>query len=165
MQIIPTVARLTELLHYCPSTGELTWKVHRNSQARLGQEAGHISIEGYCVVGIDRRVYQAHRLAWAVHYGDWPRGQIDHINHVRTDNRICNLREVTHTQNQRNRSRNHTNTSGITGVYNPRPGKWLARICVDRQQHNLGTFGSKAEAVAARKAAETLHNYHINHGL
>lgn len=165
MQTLPSIDRIRELLDYCPSTGLLTWKEYRNSQAMKGQEAGHISSEGYRVIGFDKKVYQSHRLAWAHYYGAWPKGQLDHINHNREDNRILNLREVTHTQNQRNRSKNRTNTTGITGIYNPRPGRWLARICVDRKQLNLGTFSSYDAAVAARREAEEKYHYHPNHGL
>ena len=161
----PSPGRVQELLRYCPSTGKLFWKTYRNSQAQVGQEAGHVDQKsGYRVVGLDRKVMQAHRIIWFIHYGRWPVHQIDHINHDRTDNRISNLREVSQIENLHNKSKSRNNSSGQTGVYLTPEGKWKARICVKRKMFNLGTFADFSKAVFVRKTAEAQHNFHSNHG-
>ena len=165
MPNLPSLERVRELLRYCPTTGKLFWKTYRNSQARAGQEAGHISKqEGYRVIGLDRKLMQAHRIIWFIHYGQWPQNQIDHINHDRTDNRISNLREVSQIENLHNKSKCRNNSSGHTGVYLTPEGKWKARICVRSKMLNLGTFADFSKAVSVRKAAEVQHNFHSNHG-
>lgn len=151
-------------LHYDPVTGILTWKVYRNPMAVKDQVAGYLGNQGYLVIRLLGKDYQAHRLAWLLHYGHWPIEQLDHINHVRTDNRICNLREVTQSANLKNKSKSKANSSNHTGVYKTAVGNWIARICVDRRQINLGTFKSLEEAVAAREAANKQHLFHQNHG-
>lgn len=65
-----TVERVRQLLDYSPSTGEMFWKLYRNSKAVAGQLAGHKDkVTGYIVIGIDDKTYQAHRIAWLLHYG------------------------------------------------------------------------------------------------
>lgn len=160
----PSAEEIRELLDYDPTTGELHWKVRRNSRVAEGQLAGSINNEGYLVVGIFRKVYQAHRIAWLIYYGQWPSDQLDHINHCRTDNRITNLREVTQTSNLRNKRKSKANTSGTTGVYKTRAGNWIARICVGRETLNLGTFPSIDLALKARNEANIKHRFHTNHG-
>ncbi len=94
-----------------------------------------------------------------------PSGEIDHINGDRTDNRICNLRDVTSAGNSCNRRRQDRNTSGVTGVaWDKRASRWQARIGLNGKQKYLGYFDSLDEAVAARKAAELELGFHPNHG-
>ena len=161
-----TVQRVRELLNYCPTTGHLSWAVYRNSQAVIGQRAGHLDkVTGYRVIGIDRKVYQEHRVAWLHFYGQWPTEEIDHDNHIRDANPIRNLRDVPPNVNTKNKSKSKANSSGYTGVYALPSGKWIARICVDRKIINLGTFPDRDLACAARRTASLLHNFHPNHGL
>lgn len=106
---------------YCPN-GTLLWKVDRESgngkiQSRAGSIAGGVEVNGYIVVGLGGLKYKAHRIIWEMHFGDIPKGhQIDHINGIRNDNRIENLRLVTHCINGRNQKLRSTNTTGKTGV-------------------------------------------------
>lgn len=80
---------------------------------------------------------------------------IDHINHKRNDNRKCNLRTVTHSQNQMNKGLRSNNTSGVTGVYlNKRDGKWGSYISINKKRIYLGFFNNFDDAVRARKEAE-----------
>lgn len=159
------VKRLHELLSYDPDTGDLFWKSYRNSQAIERQKAGSINNYGYCVVGIDNKVYQAHRVIWAMYYGQWPDDEIDHINRNRVDNRIANLRCVSGNINMKNKSKSKANSSGHTGVYKTKEGRWMARICVDRKLLNLGTYESIEEAVAVRKRAVNKFKFHPTHGV
>lgn len=154
-----------DLLDYDPVMGHLYWKVNRGSNLVAGLPITRLSNKGYVVVKINSKAYLAHRVAWLITYGTWPTGQIDHENQVRSDNRLSNLRDVTQQVNLKNKRKMVNNTSGHTGVYLTQSGNWLARICVDKTQINLGSFPTIDGAVAARKAAITHHNFHVNHGL
>jgi HNH endonuclease/AP2 domain len=147
-----TQKRLKELLHYNPETGIFTWLMKPSPQAnRISADniAGHINVEGYFVIGIDGKVYKAHRLAWFYMAGVWP-NQIDHINGIRNDNRWCNLRLVKKSQNALNRGENKNNTSGIKGVsWYKKYEKWVAQIGKNKKRINLGYFDTKEEAHAA----------------
>jgi len=90
------------LLTYDPYTGLFTWLVDAYSNKVKGKIAGSIK-EGYINISIDRKLYRAHRLAWLYVNGVFP-SEIDHINRVKSDNRICNLREVSRSENCQNRS-------------------------------------------------------------
>lgn len=107
----------------------------------------------------------AHRVAWALHYGEWPDGQIDHINGDKADNRLDNLRVVTAQGNAKNRPLRSDNTSGHVGVYWVTETKqWMAQIKVDGRQVTIGRYKTFEDAVVARKKAEEVHGYHANHG-
>lgn len=170
-------AALSEALSYCPQSGNLTWnhrpKNHFKSERgwRLfntkfaGKVAGTISDQGYLKINIGGVIHRAHRIAWFLNYGRWPEGDIDHINHVRADNRIVNLREVSRKENQRNQRQRSTNSSGHNGIHWRKDcQKWRAMIMVDGKSKHLGYFSSIDEAVAARNAADSMHGFHHNHG-
>jgi len=98
-------------------------------------------------------------------HDEWPQDEIDHINGIRTDNRLVNLRSVTHRENQKNIKRSTCNTSGRVGVrWEGHRSKWRSAIKVDGREKHLGSFDSFAEASAARKAAEIKYGFHKNHG-
>jgi len=145
--------------------GELLWKETRNSRAIKGNVAGCIdSSNGYREIRVNYKRHYAHRLIWAYFNGAIPEGaQIDHINHDSTDNRIENLRVVSHQNNHRNQSIRRNNTSGVTGVGRER-GKWVAKIMVDGKSISLGRFTELKEAVEARLEANKLYGFHDNHG-
>jgi hypothetical protein len=169
---------LRQLLRYEPETGKLYWrerpeKMCETQRAALTWNARFANKEAFTTAHTDgylsgcifRRRYQAHRIIWALYFGEWPAGQIDHINGVRTDNRLANLRDVSQSDNQRNAARRRDNISGVTGVYwNKNERKWMAQINGDKRQIHLGYFTNIDDAVAARKAAERQHNYHPSHG-
>ncbi len=123
------------------------------STRKRGYRWGHVLAAGL----------YAHRVAWAVHYGRWPEASIDHINGVRDDNRLFNLREAPDGANDRNRKRPRGNRSGVVGVFR-RNGKWCARITYRQCSYSLGRFATKEAAAAARKAAERRFGFHENHG-
>jgi hypothetical protein len=104
---------------------------------------------------VDNSSQRAHRLAWFYCYGEWPSDQLDHINRIKTDNRIDNLRESSAALNQQNLSKMCSNTSGFTGVtWNKRRNAWIAQIGVGNSGKYLGQFADVEDAVAARKAGE-----------
>jgi hypothetical protein len=106
----------------------------------------------------------ASRIAWFMHYGEWPEHTIDHINGDSTDNRIENLRDVSHKENSRNMARFSTNTTGVAGVSITKYGKFKARIKADGESIHLGNYETLEEAAAARKEAEIKYGFHENHG-
>jgi len=168
MEIEPGTLR--DLLDYDPETGVLTWR-HRpcgakNFNARYaGKEAGCLLPIGYRQLTIDNERFCAHRVAWAIHHGRWPENQIDHINGVRNDNRISNLRDVSHQENHRNQAIPKSNKSGVIGVHwNKRLRKWRAQIKIGGQQKHLGCFNCVADAAAARAKADAEYGYHEFHG-
>ena len=147
-----TQDKLKSLLTYNVETGWFRW-IRRCGSKRAGSLAGSLHSQGYINISIGKRLYKAHRLAWLYVYGTMPDGEIDHINWVKNDNRICNLRLVTHGQNMQNTRRQD---KGVTFS----KGYWRARISLNKQQIFLGRFKDKADAIAARKAAELKYHTH-----
>lgn len=143
--------------------GVLINRVMRGRRGMPGMVAGSPNGQGYLCVRINTINYRVHRIVWLMTYGSWPVGQIDHVNGVRDDNRIENLREVSVRENQRNTHIRVDNTSGVTGVTRE-VGGWRARIKVDGSKINLGFYKSFDEAVAARKKGEAKFGFHPNHG-
>ena len=107
-----------------------------------------------------------HRYIWETAFGPIPEGMyIDHINGVRHDNRLENLRLVDRTGNARNAKRRNDSSSGVTGVhFHKQHGKWNSRINHEGKRVELGLYRDWFEAVCARKAAEVRLGYHENHG-
>lgn len=144
--------RLKELLRYDAGTGEFVW-LRTKGRAREGAVAGATDTYGYRVIRVDGVLYKAHRLAWLHEYGRWPDGLLDHANRVKGDNRICNLRAISQSENMHNSSRR--TKSGVPGVrWRKDRGTWVAQIRVGYRNHVLGSFKSKDEAIAARREAE-----------
>ena len=151
---------------YCPLTGICFYRITVHSQAKKGQILKSINTGGYLKVSIYSQSFYLHRLLYKLHFPHWKeKTEIDHINGNPLDNRIENLREVTHLENGRNQKRVPSNTSGHSGVYwNKTRQKWQAYIYLKKKQHHLGLFLTKKEAIEARLRAETTHNFHQNHG-
>ena len=153
-----TAEYLRSVLAYSPETGIFTWKVSQARRIRVGDVAGSPNGRGYLAVKVRGQIYKAHRLAWLYGLGEWPKLDIDHINRNRSDNRIANLREVTHKQNLQNAGKYSHNTSGHTGVYwLKQSSKWRAHIKHNYKYIHLGCFTTIEDAIAARKAAEKLY--------
>lgn len=149
-----------ELLAYDPETGLFTWKMTRSIRVRQGSPAGHCRPDGYSWVCVNRGQYASHRIAWLIHYGDWPVGELDHINGQRSDNRIANLRIVSRKQNQNNQRRaQRGNRLGVLGVrWDSRWHKYVARISHNYRPIHLGGFDTIEEAYNAYlKAKRELH--------
>jgi hypothetical protein len=120
-----------------------------------GSIIGGVGARGYHETRVDGVTYVVHRLIWLYHYGYLPENDIDHINRNRADNRIENLREVSHQCNLRNIGIAINNTSGIKGVsYCQKRRQWRAYLKADQKNIFLGRFCDFFEAVAARLAAE-----------
>ena len=149
-----TQNRLRELLQYAPETGEFMWRVS-HPRAKVGAIAGATDHYGYVVIRLDGHLYKAHRLAWLYVHGVWPPKNIDHINRVKNDNRMENLRLADQSINMHNVDVRVNSKSGVAGVtWRADRKKWNARIKVGYKNFNLGLFDDVAAAVAARRAAE-----------
>lgn len=153
-----TANRLREVLNYDPETGVFTTLIGRKGHAAgavAGTQKQCTETLAYTIIGIDRRLYRAHRLAWLYMTGEWPEDVIDHVNGDGTDNRWANIRPATKSQNQFNRRMSRNNTTGNTGVYRRSDGKaWVAEIWANDRKQSLGSFQTYDEAVAARAAAQ-----------
>lgn len=144
-------------LSYDPETGLLTWVRERNGKSGTGQVAGCVAHNGYIRIHLWYRRYHAHRIAWLLMTGAWPKEQIDHINRNRADNRFVNLREATAFQNSCNKARKE-----VQGVYRfpdkARKFPYRAMIQVKGKRYYLGYFATREEARAAYQAAVELHH-------
>lgn len=160
-----TQKMLKEKFHYDPESGVFTRLVSgANNKVKVGDIAGSPNL-GYIRIWMDGRHYMAHRLAFLYMTGAFPEEQVDHINHIRNDNRWANLRAVTRLENSRNLKRPTRNTSGHIGVSWVEPRKkWTVNIRINGKLKHLGYFESLEDAVAARKVASREHGFHENHG-
>ncbi len=153
-----TQERLKNLLNYNPDTGVFTRRIkfrHLSAESIVGC----VGTGGYLQCSLDSRMYKLHRLAWLYVYGKWPADQIDHINHIPTDNRICNLREVSCAENHHNRARRTKSSSGYLGVnWHKRDKCWQAHIEINGKRHHLGYYANLDEAIAVRKYAELTYH-------
>lgn len=148
----------SKFLKYNENTGVITWKIKPNfSTIKIGDEAGGETTNGYRGLMIDGKKYLSHRIAFLITYGFLPR-YIDHINGQKLDNRLCNLRECTHSQNLHNQGIQSNNSSGYKGVsWHKNTLKWCAKIEVNKVANNLGLFKCKHEAARAyNKASKRL---------
>lgn len=140
---------------YDSETGELRWTANAAYQCRVGALIGSKTSKGYLRAAVRRQHILVHRLAWYHYYGEWPPGQIDHINRVKHDNRISNLRVVTNAENQTNVGAKRNNTSGVVGVQFNKDGRnWRPFIVIDKWVKYLGSYANFEDATAVRKAAE-----------
>ena len=155
-----TYEQVNELFVYDPETGELRNRVDRGYQAKAGTLAGCRKGEGYFYVKVRGKEYLIHRVAWLLTHGVWPAAQIDHVNGVRDDNRMANLRESTNAENGRNRGAQTNNSTGFKGVnWDKNSRKYKAQIRVQGKNTHLGLFTSPKEAHAAYQSAA-----YANHG-
>ncbi|UGO52592.1 HNH endonuclease [Klebsiella phage vB_KpnD_Opt-817] len=147
-------------------SGKLFWTIKPSAKVFVGDEAGSINDEGYIKVMYRRKSYPAHHIVWVMHNGEIPDGyEIDHENHIRSDNRIENLRLVTRLDNMKNKSAYSNNKSGVVGVsWSKRKNKWVSQIQHKGKKKMLYEGSSFEYAVAARKAAEAVLKFHANHG-
>lgn len=184
---LPDAELLRKLLRYEPDTGKLYWRERtpdlfanpkrysRETACKTwntknaGKEAFRVPMKGYLMGSLLGDTYLAHRVAWAIHTGTTDFDHIDHMNGNRSDNRIVNLRCIGRLGNMKNVRQRIDCISGETGVrlhVDKRWGRprWAARIQVNGRRMYLGSFETKEEAVAARRAASTRYGFGPNHG-
>lgn len=159
-----TPEEMRQRFTYEPSTGSIiraSVSKMANKRYGVGSEAGHLSgLPGAKrkSIDVDGVAYHFHRVAWVLHYGEWPKQWLDHINGDPLDNRVENLRLATQRQNAKNRRVQKSSTVGVKGVERHVSGKWRARITSDGKCHHLGLFETMEEARDAyNAAAQKLH--------
>lgn len=136
-----TYQRLKELFHYDHATGVL-FRLNKQGEINLTSKVGTIGKSGYVCVCADYKLYKAHRLAWLYFYGEWPKDMIDHINGIRSDNRIENLRNSNRVHNGQNQRKAHVNNkTGFLGVSkNPFKDGYIAAIKTNNKYVSLGSY-------------------------
>lgn len=143
-------AQLRALFHYDPLTGDFTRLKAIDPRFPVGQRVGHLASNGYLrftVAGVRRT---AHRLAWLYMTGEWPSGDIDHIDGLRTNNRWSNLRNVSRAVNLQNLkgAKSHNGGTRLLGAY-PCGNRFTSRIQTNGRDKYLGTFATAEAAHAA----------------
>ena len=181
---LPSPEELRNRLDYCPESGRFVWKqrpicdfagdARRSAEmsAKIwnAKHAGKPAFTARGSGGLIGQIFgvkvKAHRAAWAIWHGHWPSGVIDHINGDCLDNRLCNLRDGTQSQNMKNKRVKSAPKSGAVGVYWHKPRqKWTAAIGHENRYVYLGLFCTKEAAMAARADAEAKYGFGPNHGL
>jgi len=168
---------VAESIDYDPDTGIVTWRERPPSHfTRLcdwatwnaqhsGLTVGHVGKQGYCDIRVFNRPYRLHTLIWLYVHGAFPTLEIDHINGIRSDNRLVNLRDVSRHENTKNQRMRKSNKSGFNGVFwQSNAKKWRAQINDGGKSVHLGYFVNIEDAISARKIANVRYGYHKNHG-
>lgn len=160
---------IKKALKYDPENGFFYWRKKRVKRIQdktwntkhSGKKTGYVRKNGYLSLILGGKEYSAGRVAWLLHYGIWPCGEIDHINGDRIDNRILNLRLVNRSENAINKRKlQSNNTSGFKGVWKRKNlDRWCSGICKDQKRMKLGSFESPEEAYLMYLMAA-----HIFHG-
>jgi hypothetical protein len=167
-----TAEEIKALFKYDPETGKFHWLVDRKSfggKAKIGAEVGSLQQNGYLLTRIKGVPFLLHRLAYLYVTGIFPEETIDHINHIRSDNRWSNLRLVSEIDNGKNVTLRSNNKSGHVGVsWDKTRGMWLAGLGISnggkRRFISLGHYADKEDAIRARQQGSKLHDFHPNHG-
>jgi hypothetical protein len=174
---LPSPELLRKLLDYNPDTGILLWRerpasMFKSLNAAKGWNARFAGKEafiftnkdGYRIGGIHKRLFNAHRVIWAMQMGEWPKDEVDHINRKPSDNRWENLRAASRAQNTQNKTSHKNSSSKFLGVsWHPGKKKWCAEIVSHGTRTYLGSFTSEVEAAAAYdRAARERHGKFAN---
>ncbi|EMB7599094.1 HNH endonuclease [Salmonella enterica] len=164
-QLLMSVGDIRDLIDYNPENGVLTAKVNFSGR-QAGSVIGSQTWQGYYAFSLFGKKCFAHRLAWLLHYGEWSSQPIDHINGIKTDNSIRNLRLCSLSQNQFNKPTQKNNTTGVKGVYwNKRDKRYVASVQFNGKKYSAGhhkDIDSAKEAVM--KLREKLAGEFTNHG-
>lgn len=141
-------------MRFDESTGRFFWKTRKQGR-KLSMPAGGINQDGYRQLFVGGYPVLEHRLVWLFKTGDWPVGEIDHVNGDVLDNRFCNLRDVSRSVNQQNQRKSHRDS--LTGLLGSRPtenGSFRAEIQVNGVKKSLGRYSTAEEAHAVYLAAK-----------
>lgn len=163
---LPTIERLRELLDYDPETGVLRWQVSRGRNAKAGSVAGTPNRDGYIHVKVDGVALKAHRIAWAMHNGEWPSAEveIDHVDMDKANNQIKNLRTASRNENQHNLAVRADNTSGVKGLsFRPNKRLWLGQIMLHGKNRSKSSKDRAVVEAWLISKREELHEEFARH--
>ena len=151
-----TQSELKQKLHYSPET-EIFTRFISNNELKIIKNLANS--KGYIEIRINGIKYKSHRLAWLYVYGNFPNKSLDHINGIKTDNRIKNLREANQSENLKNIGIGKNNTSGIKGAsFDKNSGKWKSQGCLNYKKVHIGLYESAEEAgIAYLEFAKKYH--------
>lgn len=146
---------LKKILNYDSQTGVFTWISDMGRRVKAGQIAGCLHHSGYLQIRYNQKSYLAHRLAWLYVHGEWPKKHLDHINGIKSQNNIDNLRQVSHAENTQN-LKSSRGTTGFLGVSidTARKNRWSAKIKLNGKSKHLGWFKTPEEAHQAYVTAK-----------
>lgn len=158
-----TQAKLLEMLEY--RDGELYWKKPNSNRLKVGEVAGCIEAKGYRVIMVKGKKYKTHKLVWLMFHGTLP-ATLDHINGIKSDNRVENLRLSSISENNQNCTLRKDNRSGVKNVcLHKGTGKWGVSLSVRGQAKHFGLFEDlELAALVAYEAREKYHGKFANHG-
>lgn len=162
-----TQTRLKELANYDETTGLFRRKLLLPGGIPIGSIMGHNALtrgKHYVRIRLDGELIMAHVLAWLYTFGEWPTGEIDHIDGDGANNAIANLRLVSRTENNQNSSKRKHNTTGFTNVFKQANGRYTTRIKFNKVTRQLGTYATAEEASAVYEAAKANYAYGPSHG-
>lgn len=152
----PDIDYLRRALIYDKETGLFRRAIKTGRKANIGDVAGCVDKDGYIQIRLKGKMYPAHRLAWLYFYGEWPQDEIDHINCVKGDNRISNLRIATRRQNSMNLKIYKSNKTGVKGVYwHSKRKVFVAQIRANGKRFFVGNFN---DVISASQAIERWKN-------
>ena len=152
------IEQLRQWLRYDPETGHLWWLQRSGGKVKMDKPAGCRRPDGRIQVKVLKTLFKAHRVCWALYYGEWPDCDIDHVNCNPADNRIANLRLASRTENNRNRVKRSGCSSQYKGVtWDKQWRKWRAAIRIDGKLMRLGAFDDEYQAHLAYCAAADEH--------
>lgn len=151
---ILTAARLRELLHYNPKTGK--FRHLKGGRNKWRSTVGYVAKDGYVRIYFERKQYLGHRLAWLWMTGQWPKQDIDHRNRRRADNRWCNLRNVTRSENCKNNKLQGRAGVSLDKSVPERASRWKVYIWRKNVGHiHIGRYATRK---AAMKVAKLFYN-------
>ena len=160
MQI--TQELLKENLSYNQESGFFIRIKKTANSVNIGDIAGTLHSDGYIYISVIGKKIPAHRLAWLYVYGSFPNNEIDHINGIKNDNSLINLREATRLENMQNQRKAHKdNPTGLLGVsFNKKLMKFTAQIHINGKQKKLGVFDTKESAyLSYLEAKNNIHKF------
>ena len=153
-----TQDRLKQVFDYNPETGLFTRILAISRKSKVGDIVTTVNRQGYIVLRLDGELHYCHRLAWLFVHGFYPTSHIDHINGNPSDNRLCNLRDVSQKANMQNLHKPHKDSkSGFIGVHKDKK-RWAARIFVNGKSVSLGSYSTPKDASTAYLAAKRIYH-------
>lgn len=159
-----TQRELKEWVSYNPESGIFT-AIKKSKGRCIGDICGSSTKRGYLRFNVCGFLGYSHRFAFLYMTGSEPTKEIDHINHIKNDNRWCNLRDVTHKENHKNKSLRSNNKHGCHGIRKMNGcTKWSAVINVNGKARVISSHVNKSDAILVRKNTEAKYGFHINHG-